>query len=319
MLAVLPVAASHLGLSLADSVAEIAWWRGMAGAGYALATIACQEYVLDCVPAQHRARAIGVFVAVVIGGTFCITAVSRVLADRLGFRNVFLVGAGLTLLAGGLALRLFVPAHGTPAAARRHVPLPQYLAPLRSGRLLALLFGIAIPANVLMAAFLWYLVPLILANLGARPSDIGRALMLYHLLILLLGPAARLADVAGRPSHLVGAGATLSGLGLIVPSVWPGLWPVVAAICVAGVAHAAIRAPQVVVALGIAERSLQHLGPAPVLGALRLFERVGSIAGLLVTALLATRFGYIQALGLTGLLVLIGAFVFIMTEWLSKN
>jgi hypothetical protein len=94
---------------------------------------------------------------------------------------------------------------------------------------------------------------------------------------------------------------------------------VVATICVAGIAHAAIRAPQVVVALAIADRDLPRLGPAPVLGALRLFEQVGGIAGLLLTALLATRFGYTQAIGLTGFSVVIGALAFIMIESMSKN
>jgi hypothetical protein len=88
---------------------------------------------------------------------------------------------------------------------------------------------------------------------------------------------------------------------------------------VAGIAHAGIRAPQIVLALRIAERDLPRVGPAPVLGGLRLFERVGSIAGLLLTALLATRFGYVQTIGIIGLSVLIGAIAFAMIELINKN
>jgi len=318
LVALMPVAVSHVGLSLSDSVAEIVLWRGIAGAGYALATIACQDYALGATFGGHRARAIGGFIAVIIGGTFCGTAIGGVLADRIGQSNVFLVGAGLVCIAGLLALpmlsgeRLARSRRAESSASGRGM-----LSVFRNIGFVTLLFGIAIPANVLVAAFLWYLVPLMLADVGSSPADIGRALMLYYLVILIIAPrAAELIDRPVSANKLVVAGGLVSGLALIIVTYWHGFWPIAAAVAIAGVGHSLIRAPQVEIALRIAETETDGTSTLAVLGALRTFERAGSIVGLLLTAVLASKLGYVQTAALTGYLVIAGAGIFaISSRW----
>ena len=180
-----------------------------------------------------------------------------------------------------------------------------------------LLFGIAIPANVLVAAFLWYLVPLMLADVGSSPADIGRALMLYYLVILIIAPrAAELIDRPVSANKLVVAGGLVSGLALIIVTYWHGFWPIAAAVAIAGVGHSLIRAPQVEIALRIAETETDGTSTLAVLGALRTFERAGSIVGLLLTAVLASKLGYVQTAALTGYLVIAGAGIFaISSRW----
>jgi MFS family permease len=311
LVALVPVAASHIGLSISSSVEEIIIWRGVAGAGYALATIACQEYALAAASFGRHTRAATSFVAVVIGGTFCGTAIGGVLADRIGQSNVFLVGAVLLGIAAIVALGMLSggrteQTHKQSAA----VGFSNFFSVFRNLRFVALLFGIAIPANILMAAFLWYLVPLMLADLGSSPADIGRALMLYYLLTVVVAPwVARLADRYSNTSLMLVIGSVISGLALIALSRGPGFWPITAAIAVAGVAHAFIRAPQVAHVLEISQSaSIRHRGV--MLGALRTFERVGAIVGLLLTAFLAGQIGYTTAVGITGISVAMGALLF---------
>ncbi len=320
LLALVPVAVSHIGLSISSTVVEIILWRGVAGAGYAVATIACQEYALAAASFGRHTRAAAGFVTVVIGGTFCGTAVGGVLADRIGQNNVFLVGAVLIVVAAVVALGML----SGESAKHTHkgsatTGLRGFLSVFRSVRFVALLFGIAIPANILMAAFLWYLVPLMLADLGSSPANIGRALMLYYLLTVAIAPwVARLADRYSSTTTMLTIGGIISGLTLIALSREPGFWPTTAAIAVAGVAHAFIRAPQIAHVLEIS-RSAPTRDQALMLGALRTFERVGSILGLLLTAFLVGRVGYATAISATGICVAAGTLLFVVVALIYRT
>jgi MFS family permease len=319
LLALVPVAVSHIGLSISSTVVEIILWRGVAGAGYAVATIACQEYALAAASFGRHTRAAAGFVTVVIGGTFCGTAVGGVLADRIGQSNVFLVGAVLLVIAAVVALAMLSGESAKHTHEGSATPGSRsFLSVFRSVRFVALLFGIAIPANILMAAFLWYLVPLMLADLGSSPADIGRALMLYYLLTVAIAPwVARLADRYSSTTTMLTIGGIISGLALIALSREPGFWPITAAIAVAGVAHAFIRAPQIAHVLEIS-RSASTKDQALMLGALRTFERVGSILGLLLTALLVGRVGYAAAISATGICVAAGALLFVVVALIYR-
>ncbi len=318
--ALVPVAISHVGLSLSQSVVEIVFWRGIAGAGYALATIACQDYALRAVQIGHRARATSGFVAVIVGGTLCGTAIGGVLADRIGQSNVFLVGAALICIAGVIAIPMLAGERRAPfQAGGSPIAGSGLWSALGNIRLVTLLVGIAIPANVLIAAFLWYLVPLMLSEAGSAPADIGRALMLYYLAIVLLGPR-----VAGIVNRLIGAstlaviGGLVSGLALVVMNYWQGYWPVTFAIVLAGIGHAMVRVPQVEVALHIADTGHHDMGPSAMLDALRTFERVGCILGLLLTALIVSEFGYANTAAFIGYCVVFGAVIFAVASRLDR-
>jgi len=317
-----PVAVSHVGLSLSGSVAEIVLWRGVAGAGYALATIACQDFALRASRSGDRARAIGGFIAVVIGGTFCGTAIGGVLADRLGQSNVFLVGAGLVCVAGLMALPM-LSGEGRAPSSRLAIGTTSRTiwSAFRSFRFIILLFGISIPANILIAAFLWYLVPLMLDDIGSEAADIGRALMLYYLVVVLLAPRiAGLTEKSINPSMMVVTGGFVSGLALITLTHWEGYTIVALAVTIAGVGHAMIRGPQVEIALRIAEAGLLRTSSSATLGALRTFERAGSIIGLLVTAVLAGEIGYVDTAAMTGYCVIAGALAFAIANlWRSSR
>lgn len=314
--ALAPVALSHIGLSFATTPLEFIAWRAIAGMGYALATIACQDYALHAAGSRGHAGAMSGFVATVIGGTFCGTAVGGILADRIGTGPTFILGAMLVAAAAILATRMMVGgAASRPAPAIRHrvVKVPVF----RNARFLALLFGIAIPMNVLMAAFLWYTVPLALDELGARPADIGRALMGYYLLTIFVVPwTARVVESWSLTTAVAGLGGLMSGAGLLLLSQWYGFWTIVGAIAVAGIGHGMIRATVVSIAVESAEGGPDAPGAAANLSALRTFERAGSIIGLIVTAMLAVALDYQALARLTGWFVLAGALAFLAVHGL---
>ena len=322
LLAAVPIIASHVGLYFSTNVIEIILFRTLSGFGYAIFTLACQDYVLDIVPKDQRTRSLGIYSGVLFGGVFCGTAMGGVLADRLGMDTVFLVSAVLVLLSGLLVFRL-LPAHRLSQGVASDLiqqTAGSIWSPLRSHRFLTLVFGVAIPANVLMQAFISYLVALYLNELGASAADTGRTLMVFFLMIALMGPAtARVTDGRFDPALVAVLGAIISGVSLLLGAAWGTQLGVFVAVLFAGIGHGMVRGPQVSVAMSIAETDLMELGPNAVLGSLRTLERGGSIAGLILIALIGNNLGYPVAIGVVGVWCLAGVIAFIGSIALSDG
>src|SRR5262249_22920527 len=143
----------------------------------------------------------------------------------------------LRLVPGGLRMRTAEPVHQPAAIA--------IAAIFRNHRFMVLLAGIAVPANVLLQAFICYLVALQLNALGATASGVARTLMLYFLMVALVGPLAGRIDRRVDPAVVALVGAVLSGAGLLAAAVWPSTWTIVLAVFVSGVGHGMVRGPQV--------------------------------------------------------------------------
>jgi|GEM_PF-1694601 len=313
LLAIAPTLLGHIGLYFSTDVIQIVCFRTLTGLGYAIATLCCQDYVLDVVPRKDRNRSLGLFTAALFSGIFAGAALGGVLADRLGQNEVFAVSAGLVLISAYLTYRLLPPRDpGAITTAEEPKPfLPPIWQPLVSRRFTALVFGIAIPANLLLQAFISFLAALALNALGASAADTGRILMTYFLAIVLVGPAApRLFAGWLRPSQIALLGAVLSAVSLSVFALWPAQWSVLAAVAGAGIGHGMVRDPQVAMAMEIAERELSQLGANTVLGSLRTLERLGSIAGLIAIALLSSYVGYANSIALIAGLIMAGALAF---------
>lgn len=313
LLAIIPTIVAHLGLYAASTTIEIIIFRTLVGMGFAVTTLVCQDYVLGVASNKQRNRSLGLFTAAMYGGIFAGTAIGGILADRLGPGPVFAVSAGLVALAGILILKMMPrwESGSRETTVKLKPSFPPIWQPLRSLRFSSLVFGIAIPANVLLQAFISYLVALQLDALGASAADIGRVLMTYFLAIALIGPMApRLFEGRWHPAQVCLFGSLLSGLALATAAIWPSYWSMLLAVAGAGVGHSLVRDPQVAIAMEIAENQLSQIGTNSVLGSLRTLERAGSIVGLIGLALLSSYAGYGFAIGTISVWVLVGALVF---------
>jgi MFS family permease len=294
-------ALSHLGMIFAGNVLQIVGLRTLTGFGYAVATIACMEYLLERLSPGNRSRSVGVFVTVVMGGTFAGTALGGIFADRLGYDAVFIISFGLVVLAGISAVSLLEPGSQLTGTDDSSFGLRDIAAVAQQPPLAALLVGVTIPMNVLMAAFLWYLVPLTLDSLGSNASVIARTLMLYYLMILVGGPILERLNRWIRNRSLLGAGSVLSGTVLLLPAAAPNTLTILFAVLVVGIGHAAIRGPQVALAMDLAERSVPGSGRGAILAAMRSLERLGSLVGLIAIAVIASRFSLAVAISTVGI------------------
>lgn len=325
LLGLLPAIAGFIGCSLAGSISELVLWRGTTALGYAMITVSCQDYIIANSHTRKWGRNMVLFVGIIMSATMCGTAVGGILADRFGYQTVFALAAVIAVLAGMAASRSLVdspgiePSANTSTHEQNRIPLKHSVsAALRVAsnlHFVLFLLCIAIPANVLVAAYLWYLVPLYLSDLGATASEIARVMMLYYLLIVLFGPAAsRMADLAGSRAWLIGLGSLLSGIGLVTLNEWESIWAVVISVTVLGLTHALTKGAQVPLALFICAREAEKVGRTTILGFLRFSERIGSLLGLMVSAMLIANYGYQASIGLTGILVSSTAFLFLIVH-----
>jgi MFS family permease len=311
-----------LGCSMADAVPEVIFWRGAAGLGYAMVSIACHDYLLGSHVEGHRNANIVTFVGIVIGATMSGTAIGGILAARIGYRITFFIGAGLVVLSGIAAYRMLSREAGRGSAARqgKRDGVNGIRLLLRNRRFIVFLACIAIPTNILMAAYLWYLVPLYLFDLGATTGEIGRIIMIYYLLIYGIGMMmSNRVDTMRSLTMLVGLGAMLSGLGLIAFHQWHHLWAVVLSVSILGLSHGLIKAPQIALSLEICRTEVAVSGHNIVLGAFRLLERFGSIAGLIAGAVVIDLFGYQNTIGLAGIAVCSASLLFILFFYVTRT
>ncbi len=313
LMAAVPTIAAHLGLFLSTNVIEIVLFRTIAGLGYAIVTLACQDYVLDVVPKEQRTRSLGSYSGVLFAGIFSGAAMGGVLADRLGQDSVFLVSAVLVLISGLLVHSLLPGRNLSQTTADNSTDAKSHSiwAPLGGFRFSALLLGSVIPTGVLSQAFISYLVALYMHDLGASAADIGRILMVYFLMITLMAPVtARFTESRFDPTLVTVLGGILAGVALLAGTTWGTQQGVLIAVWGAGIGQGMMRGPQVSIAMSIAETDLAQLGSNAVLGSLRTFERGGSIIGLMVIALISSHMGYPAAMGVVGVWVLVGAAAF---------
>lgn len=276
---------SGLGVTLWHLLAA----RVATGLGYGLVFVACQGYVVDSAPRERRAQAMAVFVGAIMAAAICGPAIGGVLADRLGFRVTLALSAALAVASAGFVLRGLDETRVSAAPAAR---LRDAAAALRNVRFLALAFAAAAPAKIILTGFVFYLAPIRLAALGASPAMIGRALMLYGVLMLALSPlAARLADRWRERAGFVAAGGVISGAAALAPLASDPLLGLIVAILGLGAAQAISISAQLALVPEVAAAECRAAGQGPVFGLFRLIERSGSAAGPFIAAALLMSFG----------------------------
>ena len=301
----IPAILGYLMVAQAGSIEAFTLWRAVTAVGYALITIACQAYLVaasDERPGAQRGRSMAVFVYAAMTGAVCGTAIGSVLADRLGYRGTFCISALLTLAAGVLALRTMDRSAGrrdAPTGPTSHAG--ELRAALRSPGFVALVVFAAVPAKLVLTGFVFYISPLFLQALDNSQPEIGRQVMLYALTMLLtIRAGAWTADRMGAASSSIALAGAATGFGLLLAIMVPAAAAVPLAIMVTGLSQGLASAPMLAVVPELCPGLAQRLGVATLYGYLRFGERIGSIAGPLLAAVLVGLYGFTTAIAVIG-------------------
>ncbi|MFO7495112.1 MAG: MFS transporter [Desulfobacterales bacterium] len=281
----------------AGSIAQLVVCRAITALGFGMVFMACQRFVIDNTSVRERAVGMAAFLAAFFGGDICGTVMGGVLADRIGYRSIFLLSAAVSLSALALGALLFRREWSVPAnsAARGGWPLRGALKVLLDREFCAVVWLQAIPAKIILIGVLFYFVPLYLRQGAAAQGDIGRVIICYGLAMVFLGPLFyRCCDRPAYRKYYIFIGGILTALALSVFLFFSGVRAALFLAAMLGVAHTFSVSSQ---AAFITEtRVAKAMGEGAGMGLFRFWERVGNVAGPLVVGGLISRLGYENAM-----------------------
>jgi MFS family permease len=288
-------AAGFVASAFAGSVLDLLLWRSMCALGYGLVFVAAQGHVLAHTNNANRARSFAVFIGSIMVATVCGPSIGGILADNIGERWTLAVAAVLAIGSMG-AIRL-LPAQDAQAAAAQAVVKPPALreigALMFNKRFMTVTGLAAIPAKVLLTGVCFYLVPLYVLSLGSTQSVVGRILMLYGVVMVVVSPlAASMATTRERMQWLVGSGLLLSGVGTLLLMAGSDVGWIFAAVFLVGLGQSLSIAAQSALVREHCDEEVGAIGEPAVYGVYRLLERLGNALGPLLAAVLLTAFGY---------------------------
>ncbi len=299
----------YCGTFLADSYAELILWRCLNGVGYGLIFNACETWIALHSKESNRGHGASAYVGAIFAGYICGPSLGGMLAEYVGQDTTFLISAGLAIVSGFAAYRLLAS----------DPPFHQDLSPSLTGlepwkvlfgnsRFVSIVFT-AIATRTTLSAFLFFLIPLYLNELGHTTIEIGQMMMLYGGIIVIGTPGiSRLCDRIRRYFPATVAGAIISGVGLLFV-LTSGLIgesrAVLVSIVAVGLGHCLILAPQYAIMQKIVYEHREQIERSVSISIYRFVDRIGLIIGPILAALLIQTTSYTNAIAAIGLIVLV--------------
>ncbi len=300
-------ALASLGLvvtAFAPNLAVLISARAVSGVGYALCFLSCQGQAIDQTTAANRTRGMSIFVGGIMAADVCGPAIGGILAEQFGFQIALLVAAGLGVFSILLAMRLLDGrSDGAQSYKSTHFGFEPkiVLECMSQPRFVVAALLAALPAKLLLSGFLFFLVPLLLTDIGATSNEIGRITMLYGAsALILLSLFSRLCDRFGLHAFMVSVGALLTGWGLVPLAYGATVSAVAWSVVVLGVAQAMSISAQSALFTILAKHEIETYGPGRVLGIYRMTERIGSVIGPLLAGVLSQYWGLAGAAAILG-------------------
>ena len=280
------------GAAQASGIDAFIAWRGLCGLGYGMVFVAGQSLVLEHTAASERTRGFALFVGAIMAAAVCGPPIGGMLADHVGPRAGFAAAAAIAAAAWFAVRGVPRDAPGRAANAAG-TPTPRdFVRVFEQGRFLWVTALAALPAKLILAGSVFYLVPVYVLASGAPPSVAGRAMMLYAMMLVLVLPQATRWVERGVPlARLVGVGLCLSALGGFALVAGHGVLPVYLVTALLGLGQGLSIAAQSSLLSQVCAPEIEAHGSGPVFGAYRLVERLGNASGPLLAGALAMLVG----------------------------
>jgi len=279
-----------------QTIYDLLIWRSITAIGYGIVFITCQGYITDHTNASNRTRGMAMFLVGFFSGSLCGAAIGGILADHVGYATTFILSGILSLAAAAFVARFIHEKEvdeDDPPVKLRTAKLSDYIKVLSNSRFMVLTLFAAIPAKIALTGFLYYTGPLYMSTIGTDQSSIGRVMMAYGIAMIAISPIiGRVADKIKCHVFLIITGGLVSTAALMILYFENNLLGVILSITLLGVAHAIGVSPQITLMTEISKKHAEEIGIGTTIGIFRLVERLGNVAGPIISGILITVYGY---------------------------
>ena len=255
----------------------------LVGLGYGLSLMASQGFVIVHTNNNNKAQGLAYLYAGMYAGGICGTAVGAMLADRIGYRSVFLLSAivaGLTLAYTLLAIPRDRNYANQAKSVQTTVPVTarHYWNFLSSRQVLGLIFLSSVPLAIAAVGFLNYFGPVYLDRWGASQSTIGSVLIIYSLCIVYLGPLlSQYIDASNNKRLFIIVGCVLGGCAFLSFYFFSGILAASLTSLLLGLSACFVLASQITYALNL--EVSKRLGEGRAVGLFYVSSRIGQMLG----------------------------------------
>ncbi|MFD2673208.1 MFS transporter [Marinicrinis sediminis] len=288
--------------------------RGLVGAGYGLTLMALRGCVNAARHEEERSQGVSALFSGMYAGINVGVVVGAMLADRIGFSNVFLTALFLisfVVMISYPMLRVMPRQAEASAAAtdssqadtRSRWKVAQFL----SNRNIVLFFLLIIMPVAICSMFLDYYFPVFAQSIGVSSSNVGRAFLLNGLCIVYLGPflSQFFRKTLGVEKSILLCGITISAA-IFVFALQGTLWAAFVAVILLGLADSFGLVAMNNYFLKL--KATQSIGTGKALGFYGNIRKVGQMLGPMVFGLAAI-WG-LKGIGFIGFVFLLGVLIF---------
>lgn len=285
--------------------------QALLGLGYGLSLIAAQLFIIAYTNDSNRATGLAQLWAGVYAGSICGAAAGAMLAERIGYRQVFLIGGVMLLLVIPYSLMFMRAGIRRP----NRVATEQAAATLGIGKLarflanrnvFSLILFSSLPASIALVGFLDYFGPVYLNRIDVSQSNIGRILMIYGVCLIYVAPLiSKYVDASRRKKVFIVVSGIFGGAAFLFFCFFKGIPAASLAVFLLGISSSFGFAAQT--AYGLKLNEARKLGAGQAMGIYATADRVGQVLG-------PVAFGWaLMATGAAGGIVYFGLIYLLLT------
>jgi len=315
------------GMAIASTVPEVIALRSICAIGYALATVACQVYMMQTAKNDaETTNGLATFVAAITAASLCGAPIGVVVAEVLGLNTAMLFASGMAGLSWFFFQGLKMPSavdNAQPEPKSSSSKFNDFVELLKNRRVFIILLCDIAAGKLMLAGLLFYLTPILLMSFQFSQTSIGQFFMLYYLPLIFGNMLiARIIPGPHLKIRIMIAGALLTGAGSLLLYWFDSAAALAVAIMCIGLGQSMVLTMSTSVILTITRSELPHISAPNTLALARAFERVGGVLGAAIVAIFSLSFDYREAavgLGISVLVLCLGNLGLVLRSTVNKQ